>query len=158
MAMTECSECGKPISDEARRCPHCGAKARRKAGLGAYLVAVLALVFVVRAAVHEPETSEHMAGEQAQDEAANKRAQLALGFLAGLKKRLRDPDSLDVISLRVSEKADLICAEYRARNGFGGFGVERMVVNSFGTSQRADAWKQHCTGTLHDHTNVKHLL
>ena len=26
MALIECHECGEPISDEAKRCPHCGAK------------------------------------------------------------------------------------------------------------------------------------
>ncbi len=29
MAMTECAECGRPVSGRAGRCPHCGIRLRR---------------------------------------------------------------------------------------------------------------------------------
>lgn len=49
MAMIDCHECGKPVSTEARACPHCGAKAKATPGnrllwglLG--LIALVALI------------------------------------------------------------------------------------------------------------------
>ena len=47
MAMTTCKECEKPVSTDAKTCPHCGtsapAKKKTKGGIGKWLV----IVFVI---------------------------------------------------------------------------------------------------------------
>ena len=47
MAMTRCKECEKPVSTDAKTCPHCGtsapAKKKTKGGIGKWLV----IVFVI---------------------------------------------------------------------------------------------------------------
>lgn len=159
MAMTNCRECGKPISSKANICPHCGAKPPYRPGLAFVLISGLLVVFGIRTSMQDNEpVAAKSATELAAEEAENMRSQLALGFLHRLKKNLRDPDSLDVISVRVSEHADLVCAEYRARNGFGGFSVERYVMGNFGAGQDAETWNANCTGTMFDYTYVKNLL
>lgn len=34
MALVNCKECNKEISDSAKQCPHCGYKKRNKVGFG----------------------------------------------------------------------------------------------------------------------------
>ncbi len=51
-----------------------------------------------------------------------------------LESRLRDPDSLHIISERVVRPGSNNCrfgyhAKYRAKNGFGGYVVETFYVN-----------------------------
>ena len=50
MAMTTCRECEKPVSTEAKTCPHCGtsapAKKKKKGGLGKLLLMLMAIGLV----------------------------------------------------------------------------------------------------------------
>lgn len=44
MAMMECTECKKQISDLAKSCPHCGAPASSKKGGGSIFIIIVAIV------------------------------------------------------------------------------------------------------------------
>ncbi len=50
MAMTTCKECEKPVSTDAKTCPHCGtsapAKKKAKGGIGKWLLIVFAIGLV----------------------------------------------------------------------------------------------------------------
>lgn len=50
MAMTACRECGKPVSTEAKNCPHCGtsapSKKKSKGGIGKWLLIFFAIGLV----------------------------------------------------------------------------------------------------------------
>ena len=52
MALIDCSECGKPISDKAKACPHCGAPVSKKITLsesekkGKGTIAAIVLLFL----------------------------------------------------------------------------------------------------------------
>ncbi len=49
MALTSCRECHHEISDQARICPHCGARRGfQVGGLGLILAGVFALAVVVK--------------------------------------------------------------------------------------------------------------
>jgi hypothetical protein len=50
-----------------------------------------------------------------------------------LKKAMRDPDSFKLSIVRIVDKTDAICYEYRARNGFGGLDIGQAVVSPKGT-------------------------
>jgi RNA polymerase subunit RPABC4/transcription elongation factor Spt4 len=45
MALINCKECGKEISDGAIACPHCGAKINTSEGLK--LLGLLAIMFII---------------------------------------------------------------------------------------------------------------
>jgi rubrerythrin len=47
MALVKCRECGREISSQADKCPHCGAPAKKKTSGCALLVAILAGVVIV---------------------------------------------------------------------------------------------------------------
>jgi len=47
MALIKCHECEKEISDEAKTCPHCGAKPKTGMGIGKVLVLALFVLFVI---------------------------------------------------------------------------------------------------------------
>jgi hypothetical protein len=44
MALVNCRECGKEVSNQAKVCPHCGARRRNK--VAGVIVAVLLLPFI----------------------------------------------------------------------------------------------------------------
>ena len=47
MALIDCYECGKRISDEAPYCPKCGAKAKMRWTFGQRLQLLIVILFVV---------------------------------------------------------------------------------------------------------------
>jgi hypothetical protein len=87
--------------------------------------------------------------------AAKKEADLKRYVAAGavadtLKKALRDPDSLKFESVRVNDDASVVCAEYRAKNGFGGTNKEMVVFVNLKGSQDAATWNKHCLAPMTD--------
>jgi hypothetical protein len=49
MALKDCEECGKPVSTEAKACPHCGAKPPKRTSLTTWILGGLFAVFVFSA-------------------------------------------------------------------------------------------------------------
>lgn len=162
MALIKCHECGAEVSTEAKTCPKCGVKVKKPAGLAAWLLGGIVVVGMIAASISDQEqtaavaaaeaakTPEQRAAEKAQKEADTTRYAIAAATSKLLRETMRDPESLKYETLRVSEDASVICAEYSARNGFGGMNREFMVVANGKTSQKPSAWNRHCTKSMHD--------
>jgi len=47
MAMVKCKECGKEISSDAKICPNCGAKIKKKTGCSIFVISFIGIMFIV---------------------------------------------------------------------------------------------------------------
>lgn len=154
MALVKCHECGTEISTEAKTCPKCGAKVKKEIGGGTVLLIAIATLVGAFAILGDGTPSAPQAAQtpeqKAQQAAEDKRYAVAATAARLLRESMRDPESLKIDSLRVNQDANIVCAEYRARNGFGGMNREIVVVTQDGSSQSAANWNKHCTQPLFD--------
>lgn len=157
MTMIKCHECGKEISSEAKACPHCGAKPKSGIGCGPMLgIVLIAGIAWLALSPNGPSTPPHEKTQAEKD--SDVRFSVGATAAKALKQSLREPDSLDIISIRTDDPATTICIEYRARNGFGGMNIDHLVVLPNRSSDEASDWNAYCTGSMHDVTAVKHLI
>ncbi len=143
MALVKCHECEKEISDEAKQCPHCGAKPEKKTSLGSWVLAGIVLFLVVtcvydgrerrmKAEQAEAERLAKMTPQQRAAEAAAKAkserlydARVTCQF--ALEKSLHDPASAKLdstYSWYAEERKDgtiLVQPSGRAKNAFGAY-------------------------------------
>jgi len=85
------------------------------------------------------------------DEIAEKKKQESIfGTVRFVKDQMRDPDSYQTINVAANADGSIVCLEYRAKNGFGGFNVGRAinikdkVALSESYSGFNKLWKRHC--------------
>lgn len=162
MSLLKCHECTTEVSTEAKACPKCGAKVKKPAGLTAWLIVGLIGTGIVAASITEQEktaalaaaeaakTPEQRAADVAKKEAEDKQFYAAAGLAKTIKDAARDPDSLVMEALYVNDDTSVACAQYRARNGFGGMNRELLVVTKTKTSQSTASWNRHCTKNMKD--------
>lgn len=159
MALIKCHECEKEISDEAKQCPHCGAKPKKGMGVGKALVltfAILVAVSMVMGKVSRESADkaeeERRAALTPQQRAAEDAAKAKTGRLNAargaclivLEKSLNDPDSakFGMVSDWYTEERKngtiLVQPTARAKNAFGGYvqGVWNCVVKPDGGNVR----------------------
>lgn len=151
MALIKCRECGTEVSTEAKTCPKCGAKPTKEMGVG--MVMLIAFGIVIGAfSLFGGSTPKPVATPEknAQKEAEDKRYALATITSKTIRDAMRDPDSLKFDRLLVNENGTVVCAEYRARNGFGGMNREVMILTQSGPSQEPTDWVNHCMKPMHD--------
>jgi RNA polymerase subunit RPABC4/transcription elongation factor Spt4 len=158
MAMTKCHECGQPLSTEAPRCPHCGAKAKKKTHWITWTVAgffglsvILAMKDDKRPATTAKETPAPPSAASAA-ESAKREANFQIGLrnsralAATIKQAAREPDSVTFDYVGISDDGTVVCMEYRARNGFGGVNREIAVaVSGRAFAGQPEVWNKHCT-------------
>lgn len=126
MALIDCWECGKQISDKAKQCPNCGAK--KKSNIGK-LFLLLIVVGVAIIAISTINTKPSQSFEQNAEKY--------------LKQRMKDPSSFKLISKQTNHyktKAEIggviettesisMCGTYSAKNSFGAYaGKDRYIV------------------------------
>jgi len=140
MSLEKCEECGHQVSSEAKACPGCGAKTRKKAGPIAWIFAGLVL-FAIISSSNEPPPPPKTAEQLAQEQATASRSAKAVAAMMVIKKSLRDPDSVKWESVLVSADTSVVCATYKAKNGFGGYseGVTIFVHGIPVTGGRCEA-------------------
>lgn len=79
------------------------------------------------------------------------RIRVARAVAQAIRDSAREPDSIVFNSLRTDEKANIVCAEFRGRNGFGGYSRQFVIVTPQKTYQDNIAqWNKHCSGELYD--------
>lgn len=155
MAMVNCKECKAEISSKAEACPKCGAKVKHSSrGCGPF-VAVIGLFFVVimvAGIIRGPSDTSAAAPEKPAESQSNEKGTRAQTLMYVVKKSLRNPDSMKVESVIVTE-ALAVCATYRAQNGFGGMNVEQAVMSADQTQAMmtgqpgfATLWSRECAG------------
>lgn len=163
--IAECVDCGGTVSRLADKCPHCGrpfGEAPAKTKLSSIIIAGVVGLFILAGIVKSNDATQKEnarraalspADRAAEDEAKrleSVRADAVYVARRALKASLRDPDSLELGSVRANRDGTLVCMEYRARNGFGGLNKEILVVRSGTASQELRDWNKHCTsGTLY---------
>ena len=74
---------------------------------------------------------------------------------AALKYSLRDPGSVQWLTIYANDRADIICFEYRAKNGFGGFNIEQTAV----VNEEFGDWQKYCsTPPANNLTHLKRYI
>jgi len=172
MALISCKECSNQISEAAKVCPQCGAKNSKPfwkpvlIGLaGVFIFISLVDSFYDGKAQKREETRlAQMTPEQRQAEIKKKeedkrnkenRAANSAVAVASLKSALRDPSSLELDWVGVNEKGTVICIDYRAKNGFGGYSSEYITYVNGKASKSADSWNANCAHK--EMYNYKHI-
>jgi hypothetical protein len=178
MALVKCKDCGKSVSDSAKACPDCGAKPPERTSIVTKLVAAIIGMGVVmsvigniqssneqeakakaeaaRVAALSPEqraTEEKAKAKATQEEADRKvlkeqQWKNTMVAMLMIKKSLRDPDSLQWIQIRANDSGSVVCAEYRARNGFGGMNVGHTPVIASIPVDSPEMWNKNCVKRL----------
>lgn len=97
-------------------------------------------------AAEAQKTPEEIAAAAKKERAFQKTVLLA----KTIKGNLRDPSSVEWEAIRANDDASVICLQYRAKNGFGGFSREIAVLAQDKASTDKKAWNKHCTGPLLD--------
>ena len=140
MALIQCAECQKEVSDSAIVCPACGyplkiikiKKPPRQYGCGTLILLFIVAAIVIgaydQASAPPPAPLTRKQQVESQFSSWN-------GAHRNLEQRvkagLKDPDSYEHIETRYTDKGDYISVymKYRAKNGFGGYVVETAVAN-----------------------------
>lgn len=163
MAMTQCKECGSAVSDEAKNCPSCGAPVPKGWTAGKIVVVIIGIAIVINIASKsggESKTDPEADGRAAAAKRlADQRVQRAGIAATAIKQTLRDPESVRWEQIFTSENGDLVCIEYRAKNGFGGYEGALMVLDGKDVFTAAKDWESRCVGrAVFDTGKVKALL
>lgn len=157
MPLINCKDCGSAVSTEAKACPKCGARMPRKTSLitkvlagviaTSMAVAITGWVMGPPATPEDPAKAAALAAVQAQDD---QRRSAGRAFVNALQRSARDPESMVFEWIGINPDASLICATFRAKNGFGGTTKEAVMAIGNGAITRADtkAWQKHCTGLI----------
>lgn len=143
MALIECKECGKQISDEAKRCPSCGAKVKKPASFVWWIVGAMVIYGMVSGAINpaEPPPQQTEAEKQAEAAASEK---LGLDILRtkALKQSTKNPASFELVeAIRMDDQA--LCITYRGTNSFNAIVTENKVLLQDG---KTGEWNKHCSG------------
>ena len=120
--------------------------------------------------VADVQQAEKNAESQKKQDEADKRQQLAIiGVLFKTVDTLRDPQSLQIISLTVVDQKEVLagCMKFRSRNGFGGMtnGISVWYISgkkfyfraqnvTDGTLEDPSAWNTYCVRPSHDKTEL----
>ena len=158
MALIKCKECGIQVSNEAESCPHCGAKQTKPLGRLRAMFWLI-VIFVIGNAIfggRSPSRSDPVAKparslEEIEREAElKKRENRAYDFAKAIREHARDPSSVDFTTMMATKDASIVCAQYRARNGFGGMVIEQAVLINGNFTTGSTAWLKNCKSSMYD--------
>lgn len=114
------------------------------------LNAIISLTVVKLSPERMAQAEQNASAEQEKNARSLEQVTAARAVKAALRDSLRDPDSLVFESMRVSEDSRIVCALYRAKNGFGGMNRKFVVYVDRSGFDTADVWKKHCSGPMND--------
>ena len=168
MALTECKECKAKISDNAKTCPQCGAKAPKKTGMltwavaatmGAVLISYIAgsgdreaaaaklataqaATKAKKDAIESAKSPEQKANES--KARSQETADLNFGITATklAKASLKNPASFEMVSAGVVPGKSL-CLTYRGTNSFNAITTEHISVSR---DMKKGDWGKDCAG------------
>ncbi|WP_206046916.1 zinc ribbon domain-containing protein [Mangrovimicrobium sediminis] len=145
MALINCPECDKEVSDKAPACPNCGApiakseakptkkpkKEPKQYGCGTLIVLVI-IGFFIYSAVTPESPNKPKTPKKPKTAAELRTEKLGKCFSAWdgshrnlekiVKASMNDPDSYDHVETRYTDKGDflIVRTEFRGKNAFGG--------------------------------------
>lgn len=135
MALIQCPECKKMVSETADSCPKCGwhltpenvlniKEQQKKRGIGCLVIIAIFVALMIFANKNEPSNPTHAVVENSQWDGSVRQVK------DWLKGHVRDADSLEYIEwspLLKNGDSYMVRVKYRAKNGFGGYEVEERV-------------------------------
>ncbi len=144
MALIQCKECQKEVSDNAAACPACGNPIRvvkvkappTQYGCGTFLILLFIMGFIVKAYenyTHDP--ADDPPAKSARAQQIESQFSVLNGAHRNLQKTvkesLKDPDSYQHIETHWFDKGDYLTVvmQYRAKNSFGGYVVQTVTAN-----------------------------
>ena len=173
MALVNCEECGKQISDKAESCPSCGAKPskvdvnktldsslRRNIFIGFFAVVMIFLVFKESKPPSETKPVEPVLSVEAQEAKKLRDAELAKQFfivlrISSLREEMKNPASFELVEA-INLKNGMLCVTYRATNSFGGVVTENKAISS---EAKIVIYSANCSGKRGDDvTDLKRYL
>jgi hypothetical protein len=129
MALMLCPECKAQISRQARTCPSCGGRMRRKPGPvfaifgGLFLAGMLFVAFHKEMPTTPPPPPTITEAIAAKVEAAARERDYARVFV--LHDSMKNPDAFKLVKAVHADSGEL-CVEYRSTNGFGAVVTESV--------------------------------
>ena len=166
MALIKCHECLQQVSTEAKNCPSCGAPVKLRMTKQSWTALILSFVIVVGGIsglnyyknILKPKpilSSE----ELRQKRLESARTNLAIAATKAIKAGLRNPDSAKWETVNVNEDGSVICVEYRAQNGFGGYSREYVTFVRNKPSESSFVWNKQCVkGKFYDLKSVANFI
>lgn len=171
MALTACKECGKEVSTGAGKCPHCGARVKKPAGIIGWIIGAAMLAYMVqctstktdaenaKASAEASKTPGQKAAEAKQKEIKELRFQKTVRAASVLKSNLKDPASVQWESMTANEDGSVICLAYRAKNGFGALDMGAVVFVDGVAMKGTKPWNKHCSkGDLYEMKSARYAL
>lgn len=159
MAIIECKECGKEISSKADKCPYCGIKKHKTSKFTWFVLFVFVYGFYVYLTPVNSDTSYKAKVETPQEKEEKDRYSSVM--LAGktVKKNLKEPNSVEWLSIHSNKEGTLACFRYKAKNSYGGFSVEESVSYLGLISSSQQQWDKLCANKkLYNVTYVRNSL
>lgn len=148
MAMTECKECSKPISDKAKKCPHCGFEQPKKTSRLSLVLAGLVLFAIIFGIANQPPEAPPKV-KTAADIQKEAEFQQVVRAARQLKSAMKNPDSFQLVSALMVQ-GPTICLTYRSTNSFNAVVTEQYTLNDKVSSTSARDWNKHCGGKSGD--------
>jgi hypothetical protein len=113
MALINCKECNKEISDSVKSCPHCGFKLKKSISKGK-LIVVISLMAIAISVVGKFKYDEY---------------KIISSVKSKIESTLKDPSSVQYKNIKVSNKKKdenginikMVCLEFNAKNAMGGY-------------------------------------
>lgn len=167
MALVLCKECSKQISNQAKNCPNCGGPVPKSVGPFGYLMVLFVglLFYKGCGSARESATDREAVSKNTQaSPELTMEEKLRIGqtilVMTSIKQSMRDPTSITWVSVLTSDDASVVCATYRARNGFGGMNIEHSTGTANGISNSTSMWNKRCAAnlTLNDMTHVQRTV
>jgi len=128
MALINCPECNKEISDTSKACLNCGYKLTPKKTINLKLIVPLVTFLVVVAVGISLFASGIFNGDKTSK--LSEKEKYSLDCVLELKDRLKNPESFQVHSIKYfkhDDKYDVCVLDYSAQNGFGGLNRDDYI-------------------------------
>lgn len=172
--MTTCSECGKPVSSQAEKCPSCGARVKRKPfGCGAAIVIVGLVAFGASkiSTIGSPDAPSRPAPPPAPNQEAAKpqenEPELVMASL--LAKKIREsahnPSTIQwttigvVIDPRGRKNETAYCFSYRGTNPLNATIKQETAILVTAGAIKEHHWNKVCAGkTARDITTMVKMV
>lgn len=142
MALIECKECGKQISDEAKRCPSCGAKVKKPASFVWWILGAMVIYGFVSGTMNPSEPPQKTEAEKQAEAAEGAKLGWDILRIKALKEGTKNPASFELVdAIRMDDQA--LCITYRGTNSFNAVVTENKVLLKDG---KTGVWNKSCSG------------
>lgn len=154
--MKTCKKCGHEMADNSSVCPECGWRPTSR------ITKVFAGLLIAGVAFGVYDTMSHPDGAPKQDAAWQKHGGIAVAAAKVWRSGLKDPDSAKIHSA-VLEDTGAWCLDLGAKNGFGAYVRNYIVISPKGEPQFSDSepndnfrttWNSYCNATGAEYADV----